>query len=952
MCAPRTRGADLVPGNAYVAHGPDGVANASAAGHVSRPSPLELGRDAWIHDTLTATPPFGTASVAAGNRCVARRDARPPRHRGPRRHRRKGARRRRPRHPARDGSIWVPSGENLVSAAARSESSATALGGRTVGADQIGAPSRRRGRTAPSPPPRSWSAERHRGRPAGEPIAARRTADFSPAERDALRRLTASAGAAMASANRLAASQRRRDEAARELALITEMSREITSTLDLDRVLRSVVNLASKAFTFDRGAVALYEHGVCDIRAVAGADGVDAKDPALQDLAVRAAWAAGLGESFYLSERTDPGSDAERTFVQIFGEDLERDGAMSGLYLPLKDEEGIVGILLFEADRADFATPRERDARGDPRQPEHRRRSQRAALSPGPAGQCARRVQREARGLLELPARRRATYAAIAVAALAAAHAHALADARRRLRAGVPSPRRVPTSAPRSPASSIACSCAKGCSSTAARPIAHLRDDELRAQRDAALAAVAAAEREAAIAASRGDAAEERLQRLRVDVLRREVELLDEQFGSSVVRSPVHGVVLTPRPDERVGSHVDAGDAARRRRSHRFARARVRRRRARHHARARRRRGRLRVAALPQQTFTGRVSSIAAAPSTAGSDVRSPSAPSSPIPTRCSVPEWPRMPVSSPSRRRSSGASLATRVRATRLWLVEVLVVSILHSLRRAVVCSPRSLSQSASVHGEARSASPQQAGTPRGAGTPVAEFIVDTSTVQLPIELPAQLYVEHDAVVVARSAGTIQQLDAELGDRVGAGQLLARLENADQTIALASAEASYEGITRVAARTRLLKKGGGPPPPTPSRSSSSCVRPRSHAAKRSTTSSSRASSRHSPASITSRLARPGRFVRWATHSSASPSQRRSSRASRPRSDWPPAARRRFRPSSRHPATKYPARIVHAAPFRRGERNARARLRVTSAQQHAPRRQQVSRPPRPRGRAA
>ena len=81
----------------------------------------------------------------------------------------------------------------------------------------------------------------------------------------------------------------------------------------------------------------------------------------LQDLAVRAAWAAGLGEAFYLSERTDPGSDAERTFVQIFGVDLERDGAMSGLYLPLKDDEGIVGILLFEASAADFASTRQRE---------------------------------------------------------------------------------------------------------------------------------------------------------------------------------------------------------------------------------------------------------------------------------------------------------------------------------------------------------------------------------------------------------------------------------------------------------------------------------------------------------------------------------------------------------------------------------------------------------------
>src|SRR5439155_19023066 len=121
---------------------------------------------------------------------------------------------------------------------------------------------------------------------------------FGLAERETLRRLTTAAGVAMANANRLAASERAATETARELALITEMSREITSTLDLDRVLRTVVNLASKALKFDRGAVALYEHGVCDIRALAGADVADAKDPALQDLAVRAARAGGRGESF------------------------------------------------------------------------------------------------------------------------------------------------------------------------------------------------------------------------------------------------------------------------------------------------------------------------------------------------------------------------------------------------------------------------------------------------------------------------------------------------------------------------------------------------------------------------------------------------------------------------------------------------------------------------------
>jgi RND family efflux transporter MFP subunit len=110
----------------------------------------------------------------------------------------------------------------------------------------------------------------------------------------------------------------------------------------------------------------------------------------------------------------------------------------------------------------------------------------------------------------------------------------------------------------------------------------------------------------------------------------------------------------------------------------------------------------------------------------------------------------------------------------------------------------------------EERSPALRQAGAPVSGATPVAEFTVDTSAERLPLELPAQLYVEHDAVVVARSAGVIEALHAELGDRVGAGQLLARLESTDQSIALDGAQASYESLTRVAARTRLLKKGGG----------------------------------------------------------------------------------------------------------------------------------------------
>ena len=52
-----------------------------------------------------------------------------------------------------------------------------------------------------------------------------------------------------------------------------------------------------RRWTFDRGAVGLYEKGKCDIRAVAGQETVDPKDPRLRDLIARAEWAAGTGRA-------------------------------------------------------------------------------------------------------------------------------------------------------------------------------------------------------------------------------------------------------------------------------------------------------------------------------------------------------------------------------------------------------------------------------------------------------------------------------------------------------------------------------------------------------------------------------------------------------------------------------------------------------------------------------
>jgi multidrug efflux pump subunit AcrA (membrane-fusion protein) len=100
--------------------------------------------------------------------------------------------------------------------------------------------------------------------------------------------------------------------------------------------------------------------------------------------------------------------------------------------------------------------------------------------------------------------------------------------------------------------------------------------------------------------------------------------VLDERLASTVIRSPVGGVVLTPRPAERLGAKLEEGDlvvtvgrtdtlelelGVDQRDIALVSEGQE---------------VRLRVDALPQRTFTGRVTSIGRLPLDAGDGVRFP----------------------------------------------------------------------------------------------------------------------------------------------------------------------------------------------------------------------------------------------------------------------------------------------------------------------------------------
>jgi len=94
-------------------------------------------------------------------------------------------------------------------------------------------------------------------------------------------------------------------------------------------------------------------------------------------------------------------------------------------------------------------------------------------------------------------------------------------------------------------------------------------------------------------------------------------------------------------------------------------------------------------------------------------------------------------------------------------------------------------------------------------ASGPGAIETAESTTVDRPLSLPSQLYVEHDAAVVARSSGQVESILVDIGSRVTAGQLLARLESTDQEIALAQAREQAANASQRVERQRALATAG-----------------------------------------------------------------------------------------------------------------------------------------------
>jgi RND family efflux transporter MFP subunit len=138
------------------------------------------------------------------------------------------------------------------------------------------------------------------------------------------------------------------------LETLVKVSTEITSTLNLDRVLHAVVNLPGSVIPYERAAIAMERRGKTQVKAISGMTQINPGDAEVDRLRAILQWASLANQAFMVTQHGEE-VDQERPetrekFLQYFTET----GMRAFYVVPLADEEGRLGSLSFESANPDF----------------------------------------------------------------------------------------------------------------------------------------------------------------------------------------------------------------------------------------------------------------------------------------------------------------------------------------------------------------------------------------------------------------------------------------------------------------------------------------------------------------------------------------------------------------------------------------------------------------------
>lgn len=343
------------------------------------------------------------------------------------------------------------------------------------------------------------------------------------------------------------------------LDALLKISQEITSTLDLDHVLTTVVQQARSVVPFDKCVIGFFDRGRFMLGAVSGEAEVP-KTREMDDFRDRFEWVANQSEVVAADLHSGAWElhpdEARAQIVSV----LEKHGYGGFYALPLRDEQGVLGVLALVSSEADFLNENHKET---------------LAILANQTSVAIRNAQlyqqvplanflqpfaaRKNKLLAVVPKGRWRVYAeraAIVVAALIL----------------IPWPMRVGTDATVVPAERRIVSAMEG--GVVKHVFVHEGDavqpGQLLAQLDDGDDAVKLAQAQAALAQSRHDSAEAEFKNdgsaagqatIRADLHAVEVQFEQERVSQAELRAPIAGIVVTRKVEERAGTMLKPGEA-------------------------------------------------------------------------------------------------------------------------------------------------------------------------------------------------------------------------------------------------------------------------------------------------------------------------------------------------------------------------------------------------------
>jgi RND family efflux transporter MFP subunit len=342
------------------------------------------------------------------------------------------------------------------------------------------------------------------------------------------------------------------------LETLVKVSAEITSTLDLDRVLDAIVTGPGAVIPYERAAIALEERGRLKIRAITGMPRINPQDPNVVRLQDILEWASLSNEPVSFSQQGDEFEDPRQETKAKFGKYFAESG-MRGFYaVPLADDDGRVGTLSFESSDPDFIGPAHLEMIKILSAQATVALRNASLYREVPFIDLLKPVLDKKRKFLALEKRRRAALVAAAAAALL-------------FLLIFPLPLRVVGDAIVSPAESALIQpevegtvqkvlVREGDAVTAGATLATLSDWQYRAQRAGAQAKYDTAISQMNRALNSNDGGEAGIQRIQADFWASELSRARERLERTQLRSPINGVVATQHVEDLVGRKLMPGD--------------------------------------------------------------------------------------------------------------------------------------------------------------------------------------------------------------------------------------------------------------------------------------------------------------------------------------------------------------------------------------------------------